>query len=595
MFFAAHMLAGNVITYEATEKLSDLTDADFPGNSIVSHTFSNGHGIIEFQFDVEDIWTAAFQGNTSLLSITIPNSVSVMCSSIFKNCMSLCSVTFEGSQITDIPHEMFMGCSSLSSVSIPSSVTEIGTDAFSGCTALSSVTLPSGVTKIGSDAFSGCTTLTSISIPSSVTEIGGGAFSGCTALKSMTIPMGVTTLGYKTFADCTSLSSIIIPNSVTEIGYSAFENCVSLSFVLIPSSVRSIWNNAFYGCTSLVSIIIPKGVTSIEEYTFYGCLSLTSVVIPDGVTDIGNDAFYGCTSLMSVTVPNSVTHIGSDAFEGVPHVVYHGNATGAPWGAKCVNGYVDGNLVYSDASKTTLMACSAAQTGEVIIPDNVTSLGDYVFCECSGITSVIIPNGVTSIGTWPFMNCTSLLSVTIPSGVMITNGAFSGCTSLKTITVLSANPPSWVGLMLDVLDNVETIYIPLGTMKAYKNDSFWRRYADKLKELSTSVTTYTITVTYDSEKGFAIGGGSFSYGETATLLAQPLLGYEFVSWSNGVTDNPYIFAVTEDMTIEALFVPITAVETISDAGEAPKKVLRDGQVLILRGDSFYTLMGIEVK
>lgn len=595
MFFAAHMLAGNVITYEATGKLSNLTDADFLGNTIVSHTFSNGHGKIEFKFDVDNICTKTFQGNTSLLAITVPNSVSLMCNSIFKNCTSLCSVTFEGTQITDIPSEMFMGCSSLSSINIPNSVTYIGSDAFSGCTALSSIT-----------------------IPSSVTEFGSGIFSGCTALKSITIPMGVTTIYFNTFSDCTSLSSIIIPNSVTEIGMSAFKNCVSLSFVLIPSSVRNIGHYAFSGCTSLVSIIIPKGVTSIEKNTFDGCTSLTSVVIPDGVTDIGSyafsgctsltsvvipdgvtniesDAFSGCTSLISVTIPNSATSIASDAFEGVPHVVYHGNATGAPWGARCVNGYVDGNLVYSDASKTTLMACGAAQTGEVIIADNVTSLGDYAFNECRGITSVIIPNGVTSIGTWTFMNCTSLLSVTIPSGVMVTGGAFYGCTSLKTITVLSANPPSWVNFMVDVLDNVETIYIPLGTMKAYRNDMGWRKYANKLKELSTSVTTYTITVTYDSAKGFAIGGGTFSYGETATLLAQALLGYEFASWSNGVTDNPYIFAVTEDMTIEALFVPATAVETISDDGETLQKVLRDGQVLIFRGNKFYTLTGIEVK
>ena len=73
----------------------------------------------------------------------------------------------------------FWGCSSLTSVNIPSSVTTIGGAAFEGCRSLTSVNIPSGVTEIGVYTFSGCRSLTSVNIPSSVTTIGGAAFEGC--------------------------------------------------------------------------------------------------------------------------------------------------------------------------------------------------------------------------------------------------------------------------------------------------------------------------------------------------------------------------------------------------------------------------------
>ena len=330
---------------------------------------------------VTSIGRYAFDGCTSLTSVTIPDSVTSIGIVAFRDCKSLTSVTIPDS-VTSIGNGAFRGCTSLASVTIPDSVTSIGAWTFCDCISLTNVTIPDSVTSIGDWAFMDCSSLTSVTIPDSVTSIGEQAFAYCTSLTSVTIPDSVTSIGWYAFDGCTSLTSVTIPDSVTSIGGCAFRYCTSLTGIWVAEGNSHYSSDASgvlldKNMTDLIqcpgrffgAYTIPDSVASIGAYAFSDCTSLTSVTIPTSVTSIGRSAFDGCTSLTSVTIPDSVTSIDGSAFE------------------KC----------------TSLTS--------VTIPDSVTSIGVGAFEDCTSLTSVTIPDSVTSIGWSAFDRCTSLTDV----------------------------------------------------------------------------------------------------------------------------------------------------------------------------------------
>ncbi|MCD7887489.1 MAG: leucine-rich repeat protein, partial [Clostridiales bacterium] len=375
-------------------------------------------------------------GGSSITTVTIPNSVTAIVDYSFEGAAALTSVNFSD-DVTSIGSYAFYGCTGLSDFTVPDSVTSIGSYAFYGCTGLTNLVIPDSVTSIGSYAFGGCTSLTTAG------PIGGGynyefgwadeipsyAFDGCTGMKSISLPDGMTSICSFAFRDCTNLTELILPDSITTLGYCILDGCTNLTSINYPSSLNSCGHTTKYASpfagSSIETVSFSDGVTSISTYAFYDCTTLTSITIPDGVTSIGTYAFRGCTALTDVTIPQSVTTMGSGVFQ-----LCTGLTTAGP-----IGGNYDYKFGWTEAIPANAFSDCSSLTS-VIVPDSVTSIGNYAFAYCYGLTSIDIPDSVTSIGSSAFYQCTNMASVTIPDSVTSIGGkVFSHCTSLTSVTV----------------------------------------------------------------------------------------------------------------------------------------------------------------
>ncbi|HAN41926.1 MAG TPA: hypothetical protein DCP98_00685 [Sphaerochaeta sp.] len=176
--------------------------------------------------------------------------------------------TIDGLSFTKIYDNLFEDKDTIVSVTIPDSVTSIGKKCFAGCTSLKSISAK-GVTSIGSSAFAGCSALKSASFDS-LEQISMSAFEGCTSLESTSFPK-VTLVAESAFSGCTSLVSIKFPEITSFSGKYAFSGCTKLYSIYISSEVHS---NPGYACS------MQNG-----SETFKDCTSLKKIFVPSDSVD----------------------------------------------------------------------------------------------------------------------------------------------------------------------------------------------------------------------------------------------------------------------------------------------------------------------
>lgn len=424
----------------------------------------DAEGLFSVDSGTKYIADYAFENNSKITSVELPDSVIKIGNSAFSGCTAIQKISIPDKVETINPFT-FCNCRALVDVTVGTRVKTIGNAAFSGCTALKTVVLPGNIITIENNAFSGCTSLESVSFEKSLKSIDDEAFYYCESLKNVffngkkseweQVSVGAFnenllnadfdfahTFGeWKITKDATPFEEGVeericsecsepetrktpkttpLPNTdypvgdytvtvseqgeVTIVDYSSNPKTRELD---IPSDfggypVKAIGEHAFWHCSMLKSITIPSSVTDIGNAAFDDCYKLEEVNLPYGITEIKQGTFSSCEKLEKIEIPDSVTKIGPWAFQ------------------YCVS------------------------LTEINIPSSVTEIYSGAFLGCSGLTVVTIPDTVTYLGYWVFEDCENLEEIHMPkSKKELSISDYKGCTSLKKIylpnTIQSVN------------------------------------------------------------------------------------------------------------------------------------------------------------
>ena len=322
-----------------------------------------------------------------------------------------------------------------------------------------------------------------------VTVIDTMAFKDKSIFSSVSLPDSLKIIRGHAFYKCTGLTgNLIIPENVTYIGEHAFNNCTGLTGnLIIPNKVKTIGNNAFYVCNGFSGkLIIPNSVTSIGNYAFYRCTKFTELSFEEdsNLKTIGDYAFAGYYNGSSsdykmeltgeLIIPNSVTSIGSHAFNlctKLTKLSFEENSNLKTIGDYAFTGYNTFSTIYMEFA------------GELIIPNSVTSIGNYAFFYCPKLTKLSFEenSNLKTIGNNSFYYNGFTGELTIPNCLTsIGNYAFYNCPFNKIICY-SATPASFSGsnsIFYASSTKKPTIYVPAASLETYK--STWNKDTNRI-------------------------------------------------------------------------------------------------------------------
>ena len=589
----------------AFSSCGNLKSVTINSNDIVSNTISTNNIKSIFGAQVEEyilgvniknIGRYAFSQCDSLASVTIGDSITSIESNAFAACAKLNSVIWNAKRCDDFTNYSPFYPSNIKSFTFGNEVEKIPAYLCSRLDSITNIVIPNSVTSIGDRAFEYCNNLTSITIPNNVIHIGDYVLYGCTGLThpvynasyfvylpvnysgGFAIQNGITTICGGAFSACSGLTSISIPNSVINIGESAFRNCTSLTSIEIPNSVTTIGNNAFSFCNNLISIVIPQSVQNCTWRVLLHNEKLKNVEAPTWFFDVAESIWANCPKyLHSVTINDgeindNVFGVISRSYKTLTNLNI-ANATNTNIADEAFKGYYNlttlalpTNLEY--IGYMAVAECVKLQS--VTIPASVTEIDDRAFENCRSLETITFggqsagalrrfnaPSSSESelqrIGNWAFYNCHELQNLEIPEGVTeIGDGAFYGCVYLEDLS-LPASVQSIGDNTFALCAKLQKIVVNAVTPPTIQTKTFY----DVKRQIPVYVPDESVSA-YEND---------VQWGE-----------FNIQGIANMPTDIDQI--MNDEYTNNC---------------RRTKKILRNGQILILRGDKSYTLTGQEVR
>lgn len=347
------------------------------------------------------------------------------------------------------------GETGLVSVTLPVTVTAVGDGAFKNRTDIRRIIFEGRVETIGNSAFENCTALEEAALPDSVKSIGNRAFYNCMSLRTIPLYEGLEKIGSQAFEGCNfDRSVIIVPSTVEEMGEKAFGSVSNTAVIAISEELAKNYDYSKDNCGYLVYRVKDDGTKSVMKAKLgEGMITIT---VPGNMTVDPlhepcwiNSAHSYCAlcDFAGGSCGGDETVDGNNAFwridreTGTLYITgtgelkdYLGDET-APWLAPELRNFIKAIEIGSgitSVSSNAFLNCENVKTA--VIPSTVNKIGENSFLGCDSLTEIVIPEGVTNIRESTFKGCASLKNVKLPDSLSdISSEAFKGCTSLSFI------------------------------------------------------------------------------------------------------------------------------------------------------------------
>ncbi len=339
-----------IIGSHAFDSCTELQEINFPSSvsEISDYAFFECVRLKnpEFQEGLRSIGTGAFCLSSAVESITIPASVTSIGDYAFSGInkfdiqhsaaepSALKSVVFaQGSQLKELPKQMFQNCSNLETAMLPDSVEVIGDRAFQNCDHLKDFVFPSSLQYIGARAFSHCEALTSINTGAAF--IGESAFADCYGIQELNLT-GMKEVHENAFVSVGSSTEglvLVVPSTLETVSETAFAaNC--FHEIICNENPRFFTDEEHFGLyerkdngilLDAVACNQPErrqyavfdGTTRIADRAMFSeILSIPDLSIPSSVTEIGDHSLaHILREAESLVIPGTLSSLGKGALE----------------------------------------------------------------------------------------------------------------------------------------------------------------------------------------------------------------------------------------------------------------------------------------